>query len=76
MLHLDPAGRHVTDTLELSRAAATRHAHASALRQNLLSAPTGARPKGRPWRWSTVMFPPPTMTTARASGVQNPHDAT
>ena len=33
MLHLDPVGRHVTDPLELSRAAATRHAHVSALRK-------------------------------------------
>ena len=31
MTHLDPVGRPTTDTLELSRAAATRHAHASAL---------------------------------------------
>ena len=33
MLYLDPVGRHVTDPLELSRAAATRHSHVSALSQ-------------------------------------------
>ena len=34
MSHLDPVGRYVTDTLDLSRAAATRHAHVSALRKH------------------------------------------
>jgi len=39
MLYLDPVGRHVTDPLELSRAAATRHAHVSALPQQRHKAP-------------------------------------
>ena len=49
MLNLDPVGRHVTDTLALSRAAATRHAHVSALREHPEKAPRDRRPGVLEW---------------------------
>jgi hypothetical protein len=49
MLYLDPVGRHVTDPLELSRAAATRHAHVSALPQQGQKAPRALTRGYRRW---------------------------
>ena len=49
MLYLDPVGRHVTDPLELSRAAATRHSHVSALSQQRHKAPRALTRGYRRW---------------------------
>ena len=57
MLHLDPVGRHVTDTLELSRAAATRHAHVSALRQHRHKAPRALTRGYRRWMGGLPLIP-------------------
>jgi hypothetical protein len=54
---LDSVGRHVTDTLELSRAAATRHAHVSALRQHHQKAPRDRTGRQRQRRGVLPLIP-------------------
>jgi hypothetical protein len=57
MLYLDPVGRHVTDPLELSRAAATRHAHVSALPQQAHKAPPALTRGYRRWLGGLALNP-------------------
>jgi len=57
MFHLDAVGRHVPDTLELSRAAATRHAHVSALRKHPQKPPRDPTRRRRRWMGVLPLIP-------------------